>query len=81
MIVSLIFFSLTVIPSVAVAELGLRALVTMTIFEIIGGGSNSDLALVSATSILWLINIALASLIGGIFIFQLKFFRKNKIDS
>lgn len=81
MIVSLIFFSLTIIPSVAVAELGLRALVAMTIFEIIGNGSSSELALVSATSSLWFINIALASLIGGIFIFQLKFFRKNKIDS
>lgn len=81
MLVSLTFFSLTVIPSIAVAELGLRALVTMAIFEIIGTGVNSDIALVSATSSLWLINIALASIIGGIFIFQLRFFRKNKIDS
>lgn len=76
MVVSLIFFSLTIIPSIAVAELGLRAIVSMTVFEIIGAQTGSDIALVSASSGLWLINIALASLIGGIFIFQLKFFRK-----
>jgi len=76
MIVFLIFFSLTIIPSIAVAELGLRAIVSMTVFEMIGAQSGSDIALVSASSGLWMINIALASLIGGIFIFQLKFFRK-----
>lgn len=80
MIVFLIFFSLTIIPSIAVAELGLRALVSISIFHIVGVQTSSDLALVSATSSLWLINIALASLIGGIFIFQLKFFRKTKME-
>jgi len=78
MIVFLIFFSLTIIPSIAVAELGLRAIVSITIFEIIKTQITSELSLISATSSLWFINIAMASLIGGIFIFQLKFFRKNK---
>lgn len=80
MIVFLIFFSLTIIPSIAVAELGLRAIVSITIFDIIGAKAGSDLALVSATSSLWFINIALASLIGGVFIFHLKFFRKNQME-
>lgn len=81
MIVFLIFFSLTVIPSIAAVELGLRALVTIRIFEILGNHSANELAMVSATSALWLINIALASLIGGFFIFQLKFFRKNQSET
>lgn len=79
MIVFLIFFSLTIIPSIAVAELGLRAIVSISLFEIIGY-SASDMALVSATSSLWFINIALAAFMGGIFIFQLKFFRKNQLE-
>jgi hypothetical protein len=81
MMIFLIFFSLTVIPSIAVVELGLRALVTIGIFDILGNNSVSELAMVSATSALWLINIALASLIGGLFIFQLKFFRKNQPEA
>ncbi len=81
MIVSLIFFSLAAIPSIAAVELGLRALVTMNIFGILVNNSTSELAMVSAISTLWLINIALASLIGGLFIFQLRFFRKKQTET
>lgn len=76
----LIFFGITVVPSIAVAELGIRAFISLLVFQIIGLASNAqlDLAIVSATSALWLINIALASLIGGLFIFNLRFIRKSE---
>jgi hypothetical protein len=73
----IIFLSLTLVPSIAITELGLRALIAISLFDFIGKSAESELAITSATSMLWFINIALAALIGGIFIFQLKFFRKT----
>ncbi len=79
MVVFLIFFGITIIPSIAVAELGVRALITLFVFQLIGQFSQTEFefGLVAATSTLWLINIALAALIGGVFIFNLKFIRKT----
>lgn len=79
MVVFLIFFGITIVPSIAVAELGIRAIITLLVFEMIGQytSSNYEVSLVSTTSILWLINIAVPALIGGLFIFNLKFIRKN----
>ena len=79
MVVFLIFFGITIVPSIAVAELGIRAIITLLVFEMIGQytEANYELSLVSTTSLLWLINIAIPALIGGIFIFNLKFIRKN----
>lgn len=79
MVVFLVFFGITIIPSIAVAELGVRALITLFVFQLIGQYSQSEFefGIIAATSTLWLINIALAALIGGVFIFNLKFIRKN----
>lgn len=81
MVVFLVFFGITIIPSIAVAELGARALITLFVFQLIGQYSQTEFefGLVAATSTLWLINIALAALIGGAFIFNLKFIRKNDL--
>lgn len=82
MVVFLIFFGITIIPSIAVAELGVRALITLFVFQLIGQYSQAEFefGLVAATSTLWLINIALAALIGGVFVFNLKFIRKDDFE-
>ncbi|OYT16443.1 MAG: hypothetical protein B7C24_07755 [Bacteroidetes bacterium 4572_77] len=81
MMVFFIFFSITIIPSIAIAELGIRGIITIYIFQSIGTGylsSNpTESLLVSASSLLWFINLALPAFIGGLFIFNLRFFRKN----
>jgi len=79
MVVFLIFFGITIVPSIAVAELGIRAIITLLVFNMIGQytEANYEVSLVSTTSLLWLINIAFPALIGGMFIFNLKFIRKN----
>nr|WP_256367524.1 MULTISPECIES: lysylphosphatidylglycerol synthase transmembrane domain-containing protein [unclassified Lentimicrobium] len=81
MVVFLVFFGITIIPSIAVAELGVRALITLFVFQLIGQYSQAEfeLGLIAATSILWLINIAFAAVIGGAFIFNLKFIRKKDL--
>jgi len=79
MLVFLIFFGITIVPSIAVAELGIRALITLLVFSLVGQYTETiyEIQLVSSTSILWLINIAFPALIGGLFIFKLRFIRKN----
>ena len=81
LVVFLIFFVMTIIPSIAIAELGIRGLITIFVFKIIFIDSfqeeSFESILVSASSLLWFINIAIPAFIGGLFIFNLRFFRKK----
>lgn len=81
-VISIIFFVMTMIPSVAITELGIRGSVTLYIFGLFFAQSgienlSIEIGTVAASSTLWLINLAIPSLIGAIFVFNLKFFRKN----
>lgn len=81
LVIFLIFFGITLVPSIAVAELGIRGLITIFIFNTLWSNnyvlSEIETTLVSSTSLLWLINLALPAIIGGLFIFKLRFLRKS----
>ena len=81
LIVFLLFFGITVVPSIAVAELGIRGLISIFVFNILWQGqinmNDLETAIVSSSSLLWLINLALPAMIGGLFIFKLRFLRKK----
>ncbi|MFT4545450.1 MAG: hypothetical protein ACI9EQ_001925, partial [Bacteroidia bacterium] len=62
------------VPTIAITELVTRGAVATKFLEIL---SPNVSGIVSASSMLWLINLAVPALIGVIFIFQLKFFRKS----
>jgi uncharacterized membrane protein YbhN (UPF0104 family) len=80
--ISIILFAITIIPTIAIAELGIRGSVALFI---IGTYLNShglsdlnlDMGIIAASSGIWLINLAIPALIGAIMAFNLKFFRKN----
>ncbi|MCF8296786.1 MAG: flippase-like domain-containing protein [Saprospiraceae bacterium] len=81
-LISVVFFILTAIPSIALSELGIRGAVAISVFELyfIKNGIMTDqieIAIISTTSLLWLINLAIPALVGTIFVFNLNFFRKN----
>ncbi len=80
--VFLIFFVMTIIPSIAIAELGIRGLITIFVFGVISTDlfqqESFESILVSASSLLWFINLAIPAFIGGLFIFNLRFFRKKE---
>jgi hypothetical protein len=72
---------MTVIPTIALSELGVRGSVSIFIFalylEPIGNWSqNTSLAVFSASGVLWLINLAFPALLGALFVYSLRFFRK-----
>lgn len=82
-IVSLIFLGITLIPSVALAELGIRGSVAIYIigqFYMISDfdpDAAYEFDIMASTSLLWVINIILPSIIGSIFIFKLSFFKSQ----
>jgi uncharacterized membrane protein YbhN (UPF0104 family) len=81
-IIGVIFFTITMIPTVAIAELGIRGSVSLFIIGIYLGNPSEmppELALgvVAASTSLWLINLALPALVGAIMVFSLKFFRRS----
>ena len=70
--VMLIFLFITVTPTITIAEIGVRGSVALFVLGIF---SPNNIGILSAVSILWLINLILPAIIGTVFIFSLKFFR------
>ncbi len=80
-IISLIFFTTSIIPTVALSELGIRNSAALYFISIYFNKFNAltdkiNIGVFSATTTLWLINLALPALLGIVFVFNLKFYRK-----
>ncbi len=85
MLIGLSYLLLTIIPTVAFSELGVRGSVTLMLFShyYAAAGIWSDhlaMAVLVASTGVWLLNIALPALMGVFFVYRLKFFRKNNND-
>ena len=66
-------FVISIIPTIAITEIGVRGSVALILFSLV---SNNSVGILSATFVMWVINLLLPAFIGTIFIFTLKFFRK-----
>ncbi len=80
--IGVIFFTITIIPTVAITELGIRGSVSLFIIGIYFGSplempASTAMGIVAASTSLWIINLAIPALIGAIFVFSLKFFRRS----
>ncbi len=79
LVISLLYLVLAAIPSVALSEIGVRGSVAVFLFGWLVGNqglSNLDsLAVISAATFIWIVNIGIPSLLGVLVIFNLKFFR------
>jgi len=81
-IIGVIFFAITMIPTVAITELGIRGSVSLFLIGIYYGSpfempASTVMGVVAASTSLWLINLALPAVVGGVFVFNLKFFRRS----
>ena len=74
LMISITFFVSSVIPSFAWTEILVRSSIAISFIGLL---SSNNMGIASATFVLWIINIAIPALIGIIFIFKLKFFRKD----
>ena len=66
-------FVISIIPTIAISEIGIRGSVAVYLFSLV---SANILGILSATFVLWVINLLLPAIIGTFFVFTLKFFRK-----
>lgn len=78
--ISLTYLMMMVVPFITITEIAVRGSISIIIFEkwLIMNGINSTLSAMvfSASSLLWIFNIAIPAVIGLFLINRLKFFRK-----
>ncbi|MBI9068068.1 MAG: hypothetical protein JEZ09_12300 [Salinivirgaceae bacterium] len=67
--ISQVYLIMSIIPTFALAELGVRGSVAVLI---IGLFSNASIGILSASIVLWFFNLAIPAIIGSIFIYKLK---------
>ncbi|MEE2700260.1 MAG: lysylphosphatidylglycerol synthase domain-containing protein [Bacteroidota bacterium] len=66
-------FAISVIPTIAISEIGIRGSVALYLFSLV---SLNVIGILSATFLLWVINLLIPAIVGTFFVFTLKFFRK-----
>jgi hypothetical protein len=81
--ISLIYFVLAVIPTVALSELGIRGSIAIYFFgfyfnPLTGGSGELNFSILVASVLQWVINLGIPALTGSIFLFRLQFFRNNE---
>ncbi|MDC0249478.1 flippase-like domain-containing protein [Flavobacteriales bacterium] len=72
-LITTMLFVVSVIPTIAITEIGVRGSVALFLFGLV---SVNTAGILSATFVMWIINLLLPALIGTMFIFTLKFFRR-----
>ena len=82
LISSLIFLTLSIVPTVTITELGVRNSVAVYFFGIYFDHSAAMTVpvldgIILAGSFLWIINLVIPAILGTLFVSRLKFFRKN----
>jgi hypothetical protein len=85
LIISIVFFIMTSIPTVTLAELGIRGSVSLYFFGLYFEhfGELTDrinIGILSSSSSLWLVNLAFPAILGTFFVYRLKFFRKQELN-
>jgi hypothetical protein len=72
--VSVLFLVLAIVPTIALAELGIRTKASLALFSIF---STNTIGILVATASVWLINIIFPAIAGSLFVLGIKLFRKD----
>lgn len=80
-LIPVIYLMMALVPSVALIDLGVRGSVSIFViglyFSKFGlGHPDTELAILSSSTVLWLVNLIIPAILGTFFVFSLKFFRK-----
>ena len=81
MVIGVIYLLMSVIPTIALSEIGVRGSVSLYVFGLFFAVPMTEILdqhIIAASSALWLLNLAIPALTGLLFIFRLRFFRNNK---
>ncbi len=72
--VAIVFFFITIVPTIAFSELAIRGSVAVSVIGLFGGDS---LHILEASFLLWFINLVLPSIAGSLTLLTLKFSNNN----
>jgi hypothetical protein len=86
-----VFFIMTIVPTIAITDPGIRGSVALTLFTFyfiqnnfvdcsISSVESYKISLVASTLMLWLINLIIPAFIGSFFVLKLKFFKPKQIS-
>jgi hypothetical protein len=73
-LVSVMFLVLAIVPTIALAELGLRGQVSLELFGIFSG---NKLAITASAAGIWVINLIIPALIGSLLTLSIKIFKNR----
>jgi len=73
LLIPVYFITLTAIPTITLAELGVREVVAISVFSVV---AENELGMVSTSFVIWLINLALPALVGMVFVLRAKLFKE-----
>ncbi|MBW6491357.1 MAG: flippase-like domain-containing protein [Lentimicrobium sp.] len=77
LLIAMTYFVMAAIPTVALADLGIRGSVSIYFLgSYFGEGQNFSAEILIASTLIWLINLAFPAILGMLFINRLKFVRK-----
>ncbi len=71
MIMFIIFFIQSALPSLDLLDIGVRALTATYFFGFV---TNQDVAIMAATACIWLVNLIIPAILGSVFVLKLNFF-------
>ncbi len=71
---SILFLILAIIPTLTLAELGIRGKVSLFLF---GMYSSNAIGILSAAGGIWLLNLIIPACLGGLILLRLQYFRKQ----
>ena len=74
-LVGVLLLVLAIVPSIALAEMGIRGKVGLILFGLV---SNNTIGIIATVGGIWLINLILPAIGGTLFILGLRIFKKNK---
>ncbi len=72
--ICVMFLLIAIVPTIPIAELGVRGEISLIIFGML---STNTIGILSATVLIWLINLIAPAMIGSLFVLSVKVFKKN----
>jgi hypothetical protein len=71
---AILFLTLAIIPTLTLAELGIRGKVSLFLF---GLYSSNELGILASAGGIWLLNLIVPACLGGLILLRLQYFRKR----
>lgn len=77
-LVSVLFMLIAMIPTIALAELGIRGKLSLELFGLV---TNQQLSILAASAGIWIVNLIIPAVLGTVFLLGLRLFKQKEQKS